>query len=82
LPKGIRCHLLAQEIRDSGESLWKVARGAGVDLSTLKRYMSESDEDHRDIRLERTADKLFKYLGLKVAKGGGKAKGQPTKKKL
>lgn len=51
----------------SGSSL----RGAGIDLSTLTRFMPESADGHRDIRLERTAGRLFAYLRLKIAETGG-----------
>lgn len=55
---------LKAAIRNSGLSLTRIAREAGVAQPGLSRFMSDDPEQHRDIRLEITADKLAEYFGL------------------
>ena len=54
---------LRQAVRDSGQTLYRVAKDSGVPYATLYRFMS----GERDIYLE-TADKLRAYLGLQLAR--------------
>lgn len=61
-------------IRKSGKTLLQIERDTGVSNATLGRFLSEDPAIHRDIRLEKTADKLAEYFGLKLTKDRGGAK--------
>ena len=54
---------LRKAIQDTGKSTYQVARESGVAQPILSRFMSHK----RGINLE-TAEKLFNYLGLKIAR--------------
>jgi Mg-chelatase subunit ChlI len=54
---------LREAIRNCGVGLTEVAKGSGVTRAAIWRFLA-ADGNHRDIRLEGTADKLAKYLGL------------------
>lgn len=54
---------LRQAIRESGQTIYAVSKGAGISNPVTIRFMS----GERDIRLE-TAEKLCAYLGLKLVK--------------
>jgi transcriptional regulator with XRE-family HTH domain len=56
---------LRHVIRESGLSLNQIAKSAGVDQPMLSRFMS-GDPQRNDIRLQRTADKLADFFGLKL----------------
>jgi transcriptional regulator with XRE-family HTH domain len=53
-------------IRGSGKTLTQIAAESGVSDPILSRFLSEDPDTHRDIRLERTADKLAAYFGLEL----------------
>lgn len=55
---------LKKAIKDSGLSLAQLSREAGVHQPGLSRFLSEDPEQHRDIRMEATADKLAAYFEL------------------
>lgn len=59
-------------IRESGKSLGQISRDTGVSDSVLSRFVNDDPEQHRDIQLEVTADKLAEYFGLDVRKKKGK----------
>ena len=59
---------LKDAIRNSGMSVSQIARDTGITQPTLSRFISEHSEQHRDIRLEATADKLAEYFGLVLKK--------------
>jgi transcriptional regulator with XRE-family HTH domain len=63
---------LKQTIRQSGLSLNQISKATGVTNPALSRFLSDNPDQHRDIRLEATADKLAAYFGLSL---------QPTKAK-
>ena len=69
---------LKQAIIDSGLPLSHIAKGAGLSLPVVSRFISEIN--HRDIRLERTADKLAEFLGLELASTPETTK-RPAKRK-
>ena len=52
---------LKKGVRDSGETLYAVAKGSGIDYSVLLRFMA----DERDI-LFGTASRLADHLGLEL----------------
>ena len=58
---------LRRAIRDSGRTLYRVAKDSGIPYATLHRFMS----GERSISL-RALDKLSAYLGLQLvpAEGG------------
>jgi transcriptional regulator with XRE-family HTH domain len=62
---------IRRAIAESDLTRYQIAKESGVAAPILSRFMADGDE-HRDIRLERTADKLAAYFGLEL---------QPTKKK-
>lgn len=64
---------LKAAIRSSGLSLGEISRGTGIATPVLSRFMSGEESSHRDIRLEKTADKLAEYLKLELT---AKAKGR------
>ena len=74
---------LRQAIRDSGLSLNAISKATGVAPPVLWHFMTEGD-DHRDIRLERTADRLAAYFGMSLTKEAAPAKrvhkGKPRKR--
>lgn len=61
---------LKQAILNSGLSLAELARKSGVPRPVLSRFLSEDRETHRDIRLERTADRLADFFGLELVPRG------------
>jgi transcriptional regulator with XRE-family HTH domain len=65
ISKQIKC-----AIKDSGLSLNELAKRCGVSHPILSRFLSADPDQHRDIRLERTADKLAAYFGLELKPGG------------
>lgn len=62
---------IAEQLRaaalNSGQTMYALAKGAGIDRAVMVRYLNED----RDMRLT-TAAKLAAYLGLELrpAKGG------------
>jgi transcriptional regulator with XRE-family HTH domain len=58
---------LAEILRDaaqqSGLSVYQIAKDAGVDQSTLNKFLNG---DRDNLRLD-VADRLFKFFGLRVA---------------
>jgi hypothetical protein len=52
---------LKRAIRDSGDTIYAVAKGSGVAFPVVSRFM----HGERDIRLE-TADRLCAHLGLRL----------------
>jgi hypothetical protein len=63
---------LKDAILNSGKTPYQIAKETGVAQPVLSRFLTD-DENHRDIRLERTADKLAAYFGLELC-------GKPAKK--
>jgi hypothetical protein len=55
-------------IAASGLSLNQVAKGAGIKQPSLWRFMAAAGKSHRDIYLEKTADKLAAYFGMRLTK--------------
>jgi hypothetical protein len=56
---------LRKAVADSGQSLYAVAKGSGVDYSVLLRFMAAE----RGMTLD-TAAKLAGYLGLELSRKG------------
>ena len=54
--------ILREAARRSGLSVYHIAKGAGVDQSTLNKFL-RGDRDN--LRLD-VADRLYQYFGLKV----------------
>ncbi len=52
---------LKRAVADSGQTLYRVAKGSGVDYSALLRFVS----GERGLTLE-SADKVAAYLGLEL----------------
>jgi transcriptional regulator with XRE-family HTH domain len=52
---------LREALRNSGQSLFAVARSSGIDYAVLSRFMSAK----RGMNLE-TAARLMEYLGLEL----------------
>lgn len=69
---------LRKAIRDSGLSFSEIARAIGISQPILSRFMSTDPDTHRDIQLERTADKLADFFGMKLSEPKRK---KPAKKK-
>ena len=44
----------------------KIAAGAKISLPIISRFMSDDAAAHRDIRMEKTADRLAAFLGLEL----------------
>jgi hypothetical protein len=55
---------LREAIRDSGKSVYQIAKAASVSQIVISRFLS----GERDIRME-TADRLAEVLGLKAGTG-------------
>lgn len=55
---------LREAIRDSGKSVYQIAKAANVSQIVISRFLS----GERDIRME-TADRLAEVLGLKAGTG-------------
>jgi DNA transposition AAA+ family ATPase len=64
---------LKEAIKASGLSLAQLSREAGVHQPGLSRFLSDDPDQHRDIRMEATADKLCAYFGLALAQNKTKA---------
>jgi hypothetical protein len=60
-------------IEASGFSLNQVAKGAGIKQPSLWRFMA-AGKSHRDIYLEKTADKLAAYFEMRLTKPVAKRK--------
>jgi len=60
---------LREAVRQSGQTMYAVAKGSGVDYAVLSRFMA----DQRGLNLD-TAARLMDYLGLELrpVKKGGK----------
>jgi transcriptional regulator with XRE-family HTH domain len=54
--------ILRDAARRSGLSVYQIAKESGVDQSTLNKFLNG---DRGNLRLD-VADRLFKYLGLRV----------------
>jgi hypothetical protein len=67
---------LKEAILSSGKTPYQISKDTGVAPPILSRFLSTNPDSHRDIRLEKTADKLAAYFGLELA-----AKQRPTKRK-
>lgn len=61
LSKQLKAAILA-----SGKSLSEIAAATGVSHPIVSRFLSTDPDAHRDIRLEKTADKLAAYFGLEL----------------
>ena len=74
---------ISQQIKDairrSEKTVYQIAKETGVTQAALSRFMSTDPNQHRDIRLEATADKLAAYFGL--ALGPEPPAGRPAKRK-
>ena len=57
---------LREAIKRSGETKYKIAKGSGVDMTTLTRF-----EDGAGLALD-TVDKLVKYLKMDLKPRNGK----------
>ena len=57
---------LKDAIRKSGKTPKLIAMEAGVAPTILSRFLSDDPDQHRDIGLESTADKLCAYVGLEL----------------
>jgi len=57
---------LKTQIRRSGLSMLQLAKNSGVSQPVLSRFIANPPAQHRDIRLEGTADKLAKYFELEL----------------
>lgn len=67
--------LLREAARDSGMSVYRLAKEAGVDQSTLNKFLNGG----RDNLTLEVADRLFRVLGLRVTRAGrGRAGRVPT----
>ena len=53
---------LREAAERSGESVYRIAKNAGVDQSTLNKFLN-GDRDNLTLAV---ADRLFKYFGLRV----------------
>lgn len=60
---------LREAIRDSGLSVYRIAKDSGIPQQTLQRFLT----DERDIRLGQTADKLAEFFGMKLTQPKRKA---------
>jgi transcriptional regulator with XRE-family HTH domain len=58
---------LRDAIKSAGLSLRQLAKETGVAHPVLSHFLSDDPDIHRDIRIERTADKLAEYFGLELA---------------
>jgi transcriptional regulator with XRE-family HTH domain len=74
---------LKRAIRESGLSMKQLATKAKVAQPIISRFMSDDPAAHRDIRLEKTADRLAEFLGLELVatKALGSAKRKSTRAK-
>lgn len=54
---------LREAIRNSGLSVYRIAKDSGVPQQTLQRFMTHE----RDIRMAQTADRLATYFKLELA---------------
>jgi hypothetical protein len=63
-------HMLSDQLKraiaESGKTAYQIGQETGVPQSVLSRFLSDNPDQHRDIRLEGTADKLASYLGLEL----------------
>ncbi len=67
---------IRQAARDSGWSVYRLALEAGVDQSTLNKFLAG---DRENLRLD-IADRLFRVLGLEVVRRKRpSAKGTPVR---
>ena len=57
---------IKEAILKSGKTVYQISQETGVTNPVLSRFLSTDPETHRDIRLERTADKLAAYFGLSL----------------
>jgi hypothetical protein len=57
---------LKDAIRKSGKTPNLIAKETGVAEPILSRFLSADPDQHRDIRLESTADILCAYFGLEL----------------
>jgi hypothetical protein len=57
---------LKKAVRESGMTVNQVANAAGISQPGLWRFMAVDDASHRDLLVERTADKLAAYFGLEL----------------
>lgn len=62
-PRGLADHI-REAARDSGLSVYRLAKEAGVDQSTLNKFLSGG----RDNLTLEIADRLFRVLGLRVTR--------------
>lgn len=60
-PSGLAAALREAADR-SGESVYRIAKNAGVDQSTLNKFLN-GDRDNLTLAV---ADRLFKYFGLRI----------------
>ncbi|MFO0888213.1 MAG: helix-turn-helix transcriptional regulator [Isosphaeraceae bacterium] len=62
-PPSLADHL-REAARDSGLSVYRLAKDAGVDQSTLNKFLA-GDRDNLTLEV---ADRLFRVLGLRVVR--------------
>jgi hypothetical protein len=62
---------LRKAVRDSGLSMYAVAKGSGLELQSLLRFMREE----QSLRLDK-ADQLAEFFGLEVVKRKGGRRGK------
>jgi len=55
---------LKAAIRASGQSVSEIARQSEISRANLSRFLSDDPDQHRDMLIERTVDRLAEYLGL------------------
>jgi hypothetical protein len=60
------CEQLRRAIQERPETLYSIAKGADVNWSVVARFVTDSIDERRDIRME-TAAKLATYLKLQLA---------------
>jgi len=57
---------LKEALRDCGFTLMDIYAVTGIAPANVSRLLSDDPEQHRNILLEGTADKLAAFLGLKL----------------
>lgn len=57
--------VLREAVENSGLSVYRIAKDAAVDQSTLNKFVNG---DRDNLRLD-VADRLFEYFGLRVVRG-------------
>lgn len=75
--------MISKQLKDAiakcGKTPYQISKDTGIAQPILSRFLSSDPETHRDIRLEKTADKLAAYFGLEL--GPVKAAAGRTKRR-